>query len=90
MPEDLGTQLGLGGTPIPEIVINVVQLVLGVATFVTLIMLMAGALRWVVTGSNEEFRERAKQTILNALFGQILIIVAWAIVSFVAQIFLDI
>ena len=82
---NIGASLGLTDTELPVIVVSAINLVVGVSTLVTLISLMIGALRWVTSGHSDELREKAKQIIVRSLIGQIIILIAWAIIVFTAR-----
>ncbi len=84
--ENIGAQLGLGGADLKTILIQFIQLGLGISTLITLIWLMLGGLRWITSGSSDELRDRAQKTIIRAIFGQIIILLAWTFVVWVARV----
>jgi hypothetical protein len=61
-------------------VANFLILVTGV---VAVIMLIIGGLRYVISGGNPQATKGAKDTILYAIIGLVVVIAAWAIVNFV-------
>lgn len=81
--EDVGGTLGLGTSDLKNTVINVLQWVLGILALVAVAMIIfAGFI--AATASGEERGERAKKVIVGAIVGLIIVLLAWAIVIFVA------
>ncbi len=83
--EDIGTTLGLGTADLKEVVINIIQWVLGILALVAVVMIIVGGVRWMTAGGNEEHVEGAKKIITAAVIGMIIVLLAWAIVIFVAN-----
>ena len=77
--------VGLGTSDLKETVINILQLVLGLLTLIAVVMIIWGGFTWLTAGGNEEKVEKAKQIITAAVIGLIVILLAWAIVIFVAR-----
>ena len=46
------------------------------------IMIMYGGFYWMVAGGNEEKIEKAKKNISGAIIGMVIIVLAWAIISY--------
>lgn len=82
--EDLGTTLGLGTADLKTTVINIISWVLGILALVAVVMIIYGGFVWLTAGGNEEKVESAKKTIGAAVIGLIVVLLAWAIVIFVA------
>jgi ABC-type dipeptide/oligopeptide/nickel transport system permease subunit len=82
---DVGAQLGLSSPDLVNVVLNTMRVVLGVAPLVALVMLIIGGFQWMVSGGDEDALARAKQTVSNALIGIVVILLAWALVSFVTK-----
>jgi len=82
--EDIGTQVGLGTADLKSSVINIIQWVLGILALVAIIMIIYGGIRWMTAAGSEESIEKAKKIISAAVIGLIVVLLAWAIVIFVA------
>lgn len=82
--EDIGSKLGLGTADLKSSVINILAWLLGIAALAAVVMIILGGLQWLTSAGNEEKVAGAKKTISSAVIGLILIILAWAIVIFVA------
>lgn len=83
--EDIGPTLGLGTADLKDTVINIIQWVLGLLGLIAVIMILYGGFMWMTAGGNEEKVASAKKIISAAVIGLIIILLAWAIVIFVAN-----
>lgn len=83
--ESIGTQIGLGESDLKATVINIIRLILGLMTLIAVTMIIYGGFRWLTAAGNEENVEKAKKIISAAVIGLIVILLAWAIVIFVAR-----
>lgn len=81
--ENIGGSIGLGTSDLKATVINVIQWVLGILALVCVIMIIIGGVM-LMTPTSEEKAEKAKKTITAAVIGLIVVLLAWAIVIFVA------
>jgi hypothetical protein len=77
-----------GSTDLGQLILVIIQLGLLVAASVAVIFLMLGAYRYVVSRGNEEETENAKKTMTHAIFGLIVIVLAYAIVRIITEILL--
>lgn len=83
--ESIGSKLGLGEADLKETVLNILNLVLGLLSLVAVIMIIIGGFTWLTAGGNEEKVDRAKKIISAAVIGLIIVLLAWAVVIFVAK-----
>ena len=83
--ESIGSQVGLGNADLKKTVLNILQLVLGLLTFVAVIMVILGGFTWLTAAGNEEKVDRAKKIISAAVIGLIIVLLAWAVVIFVTR-----
>lgn len=74
--------VGLGGADLKTTTINIIKLVLGLLTLVAVTMIIGSV---VVAATSSERAEAAKKTITGAVIGLIIVLLAWAIVLFVAN-----
>ncbi len=77
-------EVGLGTADLKETVINIIQWVLGILALVAVVMIIIGGFQWMTAAGNEERIEKAKKVISAAVIGLIIVLLAWAIVIFVA------
>ena len=83
--ENIGGSVGLGTADLKETVINIIQWVLGILALIAVVMVIIGGFQWMTAGGNEEKVEKAKKVISAAVIGLIIVLLAWAIVIFVAR-----
>ncbi len=83
--ESIGTKVGLKNTDLKQTVLNVIQLVLGLMTLIAVVLIIYAGFIWLTAAGNEENVEKAKKIISAAVVGLIIILLAWAIVIFVAR-----
>jgi len=83
-----GTGIKLVGfTNIYDFLNFIVKTMLSIAAIIAVIFLIIGGVRYVVSASNADAVEGAKNTILYAVIGLIVIMLSWFIVTAVANIF---
>jgi cytochrome bd-type quinol oxidase subunit 2 len=83
--ESIGEQIGTGDADLKQTVINILQLVLGLLSLIAVVMIIIGGFTWLTAGGNEEKVDKAKKIISAAVIGLIIVLLAWAIVIFVAR-----
>lgn len=83
--ESVGGQLGLGNADLKTTVINILNLALGLMALVAVVMIIIGGFTWLTAGGNEEKVDKAKKIISAAVIGLIIVLLAWAVVIFVAK-----
>lgn len=83
--ESVGAQLGLGESDLKQTVLNIIQLALGLMTLIAVVLIIYGGFVWLTSAGNEENVDKAKRIISAAAIGLVIILLAWAIVIFVAR-----
>lgn len=81
--EELGTTLGLGTADLEATVIKIIQWVLGFLGLIAVVIILYGGFVWMTAAGNEDKVSTAKKIIGAAVVGLIVILLAWAIVTFV-------
>ncbi len=80
--ESVGGSLGLGSADLKQTIVNITQWVLGLLGLIALIMIISSIV--IATTSDDSDRaEKAKSGIVAAMVGLVIILIAWAIVTFV-------
>ncbi|MBI3115543.1 MAG: hypothetical protein HYZ09_03590 [Candidatus Kerfeldbacteria bacterium] len=82
--EDIGGQVGLGTADLKDTVINIIRWVLGILALVAVSFIIIGGFMWMTAAGNDERIDKAKKTISAAVIGIVIVILAWALVIFVA------
>ncbi|MFA5135146.1 MAG: hypothetical protein WC505_05195 [Patescibacteria group bacterium] len=80
---EYGTSFGLGTADLESTVISIVQWALGFLGLIAVIFILYGGFTWMTAGGNEDKISTAKKIITAAVIGLIVILLAWAIVTFV-------
>lgn len=83
--ESVGGSIGLGNADLKQTVINILNLALGLLALVAVVMIIIGGFTWLTAGGNEEKVDKAKKIISAAVIGLIIVLLAWAVVIFVAR-----
>lgn len=78
-----GTYLGLGTQDIRVTVMNIVRIFLGFIGIIAIILVIYAGFLWMTSAGNEEKISKAKEIMKNAVIGLIIILSAFAIVSFI-------
>jgi hypothetical protein len=74
-----------GDLSIATVLTTVITWVLGLAGGVAVLFLILGGLQYITSSGNKDRAETAKQTILYAVIGLVVIALSFVIVAFVAQ-----
>ncbi len=82
--ENIGGSVGLGTSDLKQTVVNIIQWVLGILALVAVLMIIVGGFQWMTAAGNDERIDKAKKIISAAVIGLIIVLLAWAIVIFVA------
>lgn len=85
-----GTTFGLGTRDLEEIVIGIIQWLLGILALIAVVLMIYGGVLWMTSGGNTDQIKKAKGIIANALIGLVIILSAWGIVSYLLNRFADI
>lgn len=80
--ESVGSSIGLGGADLKQTTLNILSWVLGILALVAVTMIIASV---IIAATSSERAEAAKKTIAGAVIGLIIVLLAWAIVVFVAR-----
>jgi hypothetical protein len=80
--ENVGSSLGLGSADLKQTVINITQWALGLLGLIALIMIIYSIVV-AATSDDSDRAAKAKSGIVAAMVGLVIILIAWAIVTFV-------
>ncbi len=80
---------GQGGinpnVPVGRVISNVITIIFAVAIISVLLMLVIGAFNWITSGGDKEAVGKARQRIINALIGLVVLAVAFLITNVAGQ-----
>lgn len=82
--QEVGNSIGFSDKPLAEQITTILQYILGFLALVAVIMIIYGGIIWLTAAGNEERVGSAKKVISAAIIGLVIILLAWAIVWFVA------
>ncbi len=71
------------GADLPEVVTNIINIVLGFLALIAVIIVLIGGFEWMTAGGNEDKVKTAKKRLEYGLIGLVIIFLAYAIVKFV-------
>lgn len=78
---------GCGSNPtVTCIVSGVIQFLLAIVFIISVVFLIIGGFRYIVSQGNEEGVEKAKGTITNAIIGIVIVLLAWIILRVVVNV----
>lgn len=72
-------------TKVSDLIIRIIEILLAVAGLIAVVFLIVGGFRYITAGGNEEAAESAKKTILNAIIGIVVVILAFVIVRVISN-----
>ena len=72
-------------TDLSTVITTVINTMLFIIGILSVVMLIVGGIRYVVSGGNQSQVEGARNTILYAIVGLVIAFVAWGIVNFVVK-----
>jgi hypothetical protein len=84
-PKGFGSQLT--NLTVPGIVSGAISLVMLVVALVFFFILIAGGLKWIMSGGDQKAVEAARAQITNALIGLAIVFAAFAIISLIGTVF---
>lgn len=64
-----------------DLIIKAINILLGVAALVAVLFLVIGGFRYITSAGNDEQAKAGRKTIINALIGLVVVILAYVIVS---------
>jgi hypothetical protein len=82
-----GTATSLNTITFAGIISGAVTLILVVAAVLFFFMLIIGGIRWIMSGGDKGATESARSQVTAALVGLVIVFAAWAIASFVGNLF---
>lgn len=80
---EVSGQLSGGKTPLPTLIGNLINVVLGVMGIVFVILIVYAGILYMQAGTDPDKAKTAKKIIVNAVIGLIIVVAAYAISSFV-------
>ncbi len=70
---------------LPELIANVIRLMLLFAGAIAVVFVIIGGYQYLTSGGNEEAAEKGKKTLINAIIGVVVIILAYVIINVIVN-----
>ena len=83
------SEVGLGTQDIRVTIVNLIRVALGILGVVVMVIIIAGGFRWMTAGGNDDSIAQAKKIISAGIIGLIIIIVAYALTTWVFDSIID-
>jgi len=74
---------GVSTKNLPTVIGGIVKVVISLLGLVAAIIIILGGFQWMTSGGNEEKIAGAKKLMINGLIGMVLVVLAYAIASFI-------
>lgn len=89
VPEEVRQANGCSGgaTSIDEVVVNIINGIVGILSLVSVIFIVVGGVNYMASAGDAGKIAKAKSTILYAVIGLVICVLAFAIVNFLVNIF---
>ncbi len=85
MPQ-AGASTGIAGSQdLGSLITNILKILLYVSGALAVVFIVIGGYQYVTSGGNEEAAEKGKKTLINSVIGLVVIILAYTIVTVVAN-----
>jgi hypothetical protein len=85
---DFGNLCGIGAASLPNVIYTVIVILLIAAVLISVIYLIYGGIRWILSGGDKSKLDSARSHIVAAVVGLVVAFAAFFIINVVAQIFL--
>ena len=80
-----GTIIGLGTRDVREVVMMIIQIIMGFLGIIAIVIILYGGFVWMTAGGNEDKVATAKKLIIAGLIGLVIILTAFALATFVVN-----
>ena len=86
LPQTLGGgDYTTGGQTLGKLIGGVLGMIFIIAFILSFVYLMVGGVRWITSGSDKASLEHARNTIVQALVGMVIVASGWAIASLIGN-----
>lgn len=72
-----------GALSINDLVVRIINVLLAIAAIVAVLFIVIGGFRYITSAGNEDQAKKGRHTVVNALIGLAIVILAYALVSIV-------
>lgn len=83
--DQIGDNIGLAGTSMPQIVGNIVKVILGLFGIVATVIIVTGGIKWMLSQGDTQKIDAAKKIMIAGVIGMVLVVSGYAITSFLVK-----
>lgn len=76
---DVGANLDIGSKNPEEIVVSVINWILGILALIAVVLVIYGGFLWMTASGNPDKVDKAKKILISAVIGLVIILAAWGI-----------
>lgn len=80
--DQVGESIGLKGTSLPQIIGNIVKVILGLFGIIATVIIVTGGVKWMLSQGDTQKIDAAKKIMIAGAIGMVLIVSGYAITSF--------
>ncbi len=80
--QSVGDNIGLSGTSLPQIIGNIVKVILGLFGIVATVIIVTGGVKWMLSQGDTQKIDSAKKIMIAGAVGMVLIVSGYAITAF--------
>ena len=86
-PSGMGKVCNIGADQFGPIVSNVITILIIIAVLIAVLFLIWGGIQWIMSGGDKSKVESARNSIIGAIIGLVIVFLAYFIISVVANLF---
>jgi ketopantoate hydroxymethyltransferase len=76
-------ETGLSNADLVVVIGRIVKIVISFLGLIAVVIIIIGGFKWMTSGGNEETIKKAKKLMINGIIGLVIIVLAYAIASFI-------
>jgi len=81
--EEFTEASGVSGASLPTIIGRIVRIVISFLGLIAAVIIIVGGFQWMTSGGNEDKIAKAKKLMINGVIGMVLVVLAYAIATFI-------
>jgi len=81
--DQVGQQEGVPKTEVPKLIANIINIVLSLLGIVLVVLIIYAGILWMTAGGDKDQVTKAKDHIINAVIGLVIVVAAYALSNFI-------
>ena len=82
LESEISNEIGLGERDLRLILASIINVILGFIGIISVMIILLGGFKWMVSGGNEDKATEAKGTLSSGLIGLIIVFSSWGLAKF--------